>query len=138
MRRIIMSVLMSFAVTLFAAASLSAPALAQKTYKNDDLASDGIRLEAQVKQDGADLADKPVTELRKSLQDALLKKDTTAALHFIAGLIAVNSQDWLGWMAYSEQMIQTGKTDEIQRNATTAAYLAYHYAKAKPDEAKLA
>ncbi len=136
MRSIIVSVLISFALTLFAAASFSAPALAQKTYKNDDLASDGVRLEAQVKQDGADLADKPAAELRKGLQDALLKKDTTAALHWIAGLIAANPQDWLGWMAYSEQMIQTGKTDEIQRNATTGAYLAYHYAKAKPDEAK--
>ncbi|MGO9134032.1 MAG: alpha-2-macroglobulin family protein [Methylovirgula sp.] len=136
MRRIILSSLMFFVLALFAVPAFANPAPADKTYKNDELASDGVRLEEKVKQDGATLAERPLADLQKGLQAALLKNDSADAVQWISGLIAKDSKDWVGWMAYSEQLAKTDKAYEVQKNATTAAYLAYLYAKAKPDEAK--
>jgi alpha-2-macroglobulin len=132
MRKVILSVLAFFAFSLLTAPAFSAPT-SGKIYKNDDLASDGVRLEDQVKQNGADLADKPIDELRQGLKAA---KNSDDAVHWLAGLIAVDPHDGASWLAYSQQLALTSKNDDVQKNATTAAYLAYLYAKTKPDEAK--
>ncbi|MGB8278715.1 MAG: alpha-2-macroglobulin [Methylovirgula sp.] len=135
MRSIILSSLMFFALALVTPVFTTA-AQAEKTYTNEDLASDGVRLEAQVKEDGAALADRPVEQLRKEAQAALAKGDAANALHWLAGLIAANPQDSSAWLAYSQALAKTGKTYAIEKDATTAAYLAYLYATAKADEAK--
>src|SRR5579863_2168774 len=132
MRKVILPVLTFFAFALLTAPAFSA-ATSGKAYKNGDLASDGIRLEDQVKQDGSDLAEKPIAELRQGLKAA---KTADEAVHWLAGLIAVNPHESASWLAYSQQLAQTSKNDDVQKNATTAAYLAYLYAKTKPDEAK--
>ena len=54
MRRII-PFLMILALTIFAH-----PAAAQKAFNNEDLASDGVRLEEQVKKDGAAMSGRPL------------------------------------------------------------------------------
>ncbi|MGA3302627.1 MAG: alpha-2-macroglobulin [Methylovirgula sp.] len=135
MRKVILSALLSLALSFFVSPAFSAPA-PDEIFNNDELASDAVHLEDKVKQDGSDLADKPVADLRQSLQDALAKNNATDAVHWLSGLIAIDTQDWTNWLAYSQQLAATSKDIEVQRDATTAAYLAYFYAKAKPDEAK--
>ncbi|HEY5225918.1 MAG TPA: MG2 domain-containing protein, partial [Methylovirgula sp.] len=141
MRNVILSALMFLALACVApgpgmATALAAPVPAAKTYTNADLASDGTRLEAQVKDSGAALAQTPVEDLRAQAQAASAKGDAADAIHSLAGVIAIDSHDWAAWLAYSQALVKTGKTYEIQKDATTAAYLAYLYATAKPDKAK--
>ncbi len=102
----------------------SASAL-QGDYKNSDLASDALRLAAQVAQDGDDLKDQTPDSLRNAAATALAKGDTKSTLHAIAGLIAIAPDDSAAWLAYSRAEVASGKTDEILQAASTAAYLAY-------------
>ena len=108
----------------------------QGDYSNSDLASDALRLAAQVAQDGDDLKDQTPASLRQAAASALAKGDTKAMLHAIAGLVAIAPDDFAAWLSYSRAEVAAGKTDDILQAASTAAYLAYLYAKAKPDEAK--
>jgi hypothetical protein len=130
MRSAILSFLFALSLSLSAGA-----AYADKSYANPDLASDAIRLEAQVKKDGTALAEKPAAQLRKEAQAALAADDAQRALKSLAGLLAANPGDAAAWLAYSRAMIATGDSDEIAEAATTAAYLAYLTAPAKPDAA---
>jgi hypothetical protein len=108
---------------------------ANNSYTNPDLASDAIRLEAQVKKDGAALAKKPAVELRKDAKTALDNGDADNALKSLAGLLTANPKDAAAWLSYSRAMITTGDSDDIASTATTAAYLAYLNAATKPDAA---
>jgi alpha-2-macroglobulin len=113
----------------------SGAAYADKSYANSDLASDAIRLEAQVKKDGAALADQPAEQLRKDAQTALGSGDGDTALKSLAGLLAANPSDAAAWLSYSRTMATTGDSDDIMNTATTAAYLAFLRAPATPDAA---
>jgi len=130
MRSVILSFLLALSLSLGAGA-----ARADRTYTNPDLASDAIRLEAQVKKDGMALAKKPTAQLRKEAQEALAADDAQAALKSLAGLLAANPGDAAAWLAYSRAMITTGDSDEIVEAATTAAYVAYLTAPTKADAA---
>ncbi|QXX76413.1 alpha-2-macroglobulin [Methylovirgula sp. HY1] len=130
MRNFILSSLMLLVLALF-----STTAHADKTYANADLASDGIRLEAQVKNAGAALAGQPLDQLRAQAQTAIARGDAKNSLYWLSGMIAAKPDDSMSWLAYSRALTQSGKTDDIQKDATTAAYLAYAHATAKPDEA---
>jgi alpha-2-macroglobulin len=130
MRRTVLPFLIVLALNFFAGA-----ALAEKIYANPDLASDAVRLEAQVKKDGAALASEPAAQLRKDAAAASASSDTDAALKSLSGLIAANPDDAAAWLDYSRVTITTGDSDDINETATTAAYLAYLRATAKPDQA---
>ncbi len=97
----------------------------QSDYSNSDLASDALRLAAQVAQDGDASQDQAPDSLRKVAAAALAKGDTKAMLHAIAGLIAIAPDDFGAWLAYSRAEVTSGKTDDILQAASTAAYLAY-------------
>jgi hypothetical protein len=135
MRGLILSSLVFFALTLTAVAAGQTPAGAAKSYSNAELASDAVRLEAQVKEDGAELAERPIADLRIGAQAAIAKGDATDTLHWLAGMLAINSKDSANWLAYSQYLERTGGTYTIKKDATTAAYLAYLDATTKPDEA---
>ncbi len=97
----------------------------QSDYSNSDLASDALRLAAQVAQDGDDLKDQTPDSLRQAAAAALAKGDTKSMLHAVAGLIAIAPDDFGAWLAYSRAEVASGKTDDILQAASTAAYLAY-------------
>ncbi len=130
MRSAILCLLLALSFSLSTGA-----ARADKSYTNPDLASDAIRLVAQVKKDGAALAQTPAAQLRKDAQTALDNSDGQAALKSLAGLLAANPDDAAAWLSYSRAMVSTGDSDDIVQTATTAAYLAYLHAPAKPDAA---
>jgi alpha-2-macroglobulin len=130
MRSAILCFLLALSLSLCTGA-----AHADKSYANPDLASDAIRLVARVKKDGAALAKTPMAQLRKDAQMALDNDDGEAALKSLAGLLAANPDDAAAWLSYSRSMISTGDSDDIAQAATTAAYLAYLHAPAKPDAA---
>jgi uncharacterized protein YfaS (alpha-2-macroglobulin family) len=130
MRSAIMCFLLALSLNLCAGG-----ARANNSYANSDLASDAIRLEAQVKKDGAALAKKPAAQLRKDAKTALDNDNADAALKSLAGLLAANPQDAAAWLSYSRAMSASGDSDDIASTATTAAYLSYLSAAAKPDAA---
>jgi len=116
MRSVILSFLLALSLSLGAGA-----ARADRTYTNPDLASDAIRLEAQVKKDGMALAKKPTAQLRKEAQEALAADDAQAALKSLAGLLAANPGNAAAWLADSRAMITTGDSDETVEPGTTGA-----------------
>jgi uncharacterized protein YfaS (alpha-2-macroglobulin family) len=125
-----------FAFTfVFETASLSGAAWAQKAFTNEDLASDSIRLETQIKKDAAALANRTPDQLRKDAQAALARKDAPAAAKDYAALLAPNLKESAAWLVYSRALIASGNRYDLQLNATTAAYIAYQRAATKPDEA---
>ncbi len=107
----------------------------QSDYRNADLANDGVRLAAQVAQDGDDLTDQTPDALRQAAAAALAKRDSKGMLHALAGLIAINPNDATSWLAYSRAEVASGNSDDILQAATTAAYLAYLKAADKPQAA---
>ncbi len=114
---------------------LSFVGAARAAYTNTDLASDAIRLEAQVKKDGAALAKTPVAQLRKEAQAAIAANDSDAALKALSGLLTANPKDAASWLSYSRVEFTTGDSDDIVSSATAAAYLAYLDAPTKSDAA---
>ncbi len=107
----------------------------QSDYRNADLANDGVRLAAQVAQDGDDLTDQTPDALRQAAAAALAKRDSKGMLQALAGLIAINPNDATSWLAYSRAEVASGNSDDILQAATTAAYLAYLKAADKPQAA---
>jgi alpha-2-macroglobulin len=129
MRRII-PVLVILALSFFAH-----PAAAQKSFTNEDLASDAVRLEEQVKKDGAAFSGRPLDQLRKSAQTAISQGNADYALQVLSGLIALNPKDAALWTSYARMKTESGTNYTVQQAATAAAYLAYLRATSKADEA---
>ena len=114
-----------FIYLMFALASFSSAALAQKAFTNDDLASDAIRLEDQIKKDAAPLAARTPDQLRKDAQAALARKDITGAAKNYAAILIPNIKDAQAWLTYSRALLAASDSYSWSLNATTAAYIAY-------------
>ena len=102
MRQII-SLLAILALSFFAY-----PAVAQKSFANEDLASDAVRLEEQVKKDGAAFSGRPLDQLRKAAQTAIAQGNADYALQVLSSLIALNPKDPAQWNAYARMKMATG------------------------------
>jgi alpha-2-macroglobulin len=113
----------------------SAQTSVQKSFVNDDLASDAVRLEEQVKKDGATYAGRPFDQLHKMLQTAITQGNTTYALQLASSLIALEPKDADLWAGYARLKIKSADNYTVQQAATTAAYIAYQRAASKADEA---
>jgi len=122
----------------------AAPAQAQKSFTNEDLASAAIRLEEQIGKDAGGSAQRPLAQLRKDAQQAISRGNFKDALAPLAAIIAANPKDAGAWLAYSRaaipasedsRTIASGESYTLQQNGTTAAYIAYERAAAKPDQA---
>lgn len=134
MRSFFLSSLLLLALS-FGAEAAGQPTAGAKSYTNEELASDATRLEQQVKDDGAELAQKPIGELRSGLTTAVKQNQPDEALRYLAAMIAASPKDFSNWFAYSQYLARTSDKYIVQKNATTAAFLAYLYAKTKADEA---
>ncbi|WP_298967050.1 alpha-2-macroglobulin [uncultured Methylobacterium sp.] len=112
---------------------------AAKTFQRDGLASEAVRLEAQVKAEAPNAAAKPVAQWRREADRA--GSDGDALLAARAGAAAADPADWRNWSALAEAASRTGSDDydtrqKLQARARAAAYLAYQRAVARPDEAR--
>lgn len=131
-------------LTLLALFIVASPAFAQKTYVREDLASDAVRLEEQIRKEAASLngplAARPLAEARRDAESALQRKDYASARTLLMRVVAASPRDgqaWLDW-ARATRLLASAKPDEswrLNQNALAAAYAAYQRANARRDEA---
>ncbi|WP_036261946.1 alpha-2-macroglobulin family protein [Methylocapsa aurea] len=125
-------------ILLIAALALSFwtfPAQAQKSFVDEALASDAIRIEAQVAKDAGALAQRPLAQLRKDAQQAIGRGDLQAALASLAAIVAQNPNDPGAWLAYSRATLASGDSYDLRQAAASAAYLAYARASRAQEQA---
>ena len=129
-------------VTLAAAALLLSGAVgfAQKTYVQESLASDAIRLEAQIKtQAGTPAPGRSAQQYRRDA-DAALRADPRRALAYLTAAIALEPANGSHWLAFARaaRAIEPRDWNEryrLQEQMTAAAYGAYQRATTRADEA---
>ncbi|MCE1237378.1 MAG: alpha-2-macroglobulin family protein [Hyphomicrobiales bacterium] len=114
------------------------PALAEKTFTHEGLASDAIRLETALKTRAARPGD--VAQLKKEADAAFAAKNF-AALDEIAGrLVVLAPRDWTAWGRLSLALSGLTPADwqakyNARRDAHAAAYQAYRLAPGPREEA---
>ncbi|MGA8601069.1 MAG: alpha-2-macroglobulin family protein, partial [Beijerinckiaceae bacterium] len=111
----------------------------QKTYTNEQLASDAVRLEAQVRKDADALPQKPLDQIRRDVLAAAQRNDTDAALRALSQIAAPDTKNAANWLVYARTALavpsNSSSTYQLRSQAAIAAYLAYQRANTKPDEA---
>jgi hypothetical protein len=111
----------------------------QKTYTNEQLASDAVRLEAQVRKDADALPQKPLDQIRRDVLAAAQRNDTNAALRALSQIAAPDTKNAANWLVYARTALavpsNSSSTYQLRSQAAIAAYLAYQRANTKPDEA---
>ncbi|ACL56726.1 alpha-2-macroglobulin [Methylobacterium nodulans] len=140
---------LALALTLIVPAAAQAPqsprpaALvpAQKSFVRPSLASEAVRLEAEIRSESAPNAQKPAAQWRREAEKLFKDDDNDGALAAYAGAAAAEPNDWRNWYALAETAngVENDDYDEnqkLRRRARAAAYMAYQRALAKPDEAK--
>jgi uncharacterized protein YfaS (alpha-2-macroglobulin family) len=128
------------ALTLFLLAAAYLPAQAQqKAYTNEQLASDAVRLEAQVRKDADGRLQKPVDQLRRDMLAAAARNDTPAALRALSQIVVPDTKNAGNWLSYARTALAVPANStsvyQLKNHAAVAAYLAYQRAGTKPDEA---
>jgi len=129
------NILMSLLLFVSLLAGAANPAFAQKTYVDEDLSSNAIRLEAQVKKDGQALAGRALDQLRKEAQFAVAKRDPSGVTRAWSAILLTDLKDSQLWLAYSRALMGSSDYYNPQETATTAAFTAYQKAATKTDEA---
>ncbi|WP_460448547.1 alpha-2-macroglobulin family protein [Alsobacter sp. SYSU BS001988] len=112
-----------------------------KSFIRDDLASEAVRLEEQIRKDGAAAAQgKQPDQLRREAATLLGRGDARRALGLLTQALALDPRDAASWLAYARATLATDPKDASERwrlteRATASAYMAYQRAAARPDEA---
>ncbi|MCL2385310.1 MAG: hypothetical protein FWC84_05730 [Alphaproteobacteria bacterium] len=114
---------------------LADAASAQQSLVNDEVLSDATRLEHNIGAELDSLANQPLAQLRKGRAQAESRKDQQAVLKFAAAIVAANPKDFNAWLAYSHAAFDITNDNDLQANATAAAYIAYQRAPGKPEKA---
>src|SRR4051812_44687202 len=129
------------AAALAAALFGATAAQAQKSFVNDELASDAVRLEEKLKTEGRGaVAGKPAPQLRREAEISLSRGDARRALVLATAAVAADPRDPANWLGYARAARAIPPKDYEERTAlaeraTTAAYAAYQRAAAPADEA---
>jgi alpha-2-macroglobulin len=111
-----------------------------KAYVRDDLASDGIRLEEQLRKDGATaVAGRAAAQLRKDGETAMAR-DPRRALALLTAALSADPKPGGAWLSWARAAMAVDPKDSTERwrlneRATVAAYVAYTRAAARPEEA---
>jgi uncharacterized protein YfaS (alpha-2-macroglobulin family) len=129
MRRFFLVVLASLSL------AWSGATAAERRYENPDLASDAVRLEAQVGKIATGFSGQTAAQLKGAVQAALARKDTAAALAVLAAQAGKAPKDPAAWLAYSRGALTLADDVESRQIATTAAFLAYQRATTGADKA---
>ncbi|TNC14382.1 alpha-2-macroglobulin family protein [Methylobacterium terricola] len=126
-------------------AALVQPAPRLKSFVRPTLASEAVRLEARVKDEGAadgkPGAAKSAAQWRREAEALRARDETDAALAAFRRAAAAEPADWRGWYALAEAA-GGAESDEyevdqkLKAEARAGAYLAYQRAAAPADEAK--
>ena len=124
------------ALTLLIATSAFAQ---QKAYVRDDLASNVIRLEEQIRKDSATLAGRSTTDLRRDGL-AMISRNPRAALLPLGAVITATPRDSQAWLDYARAARATATSNpndgwRLNQTAISAAYAAYQRANDKDQEA---
>jgi alpha-2-macroglobulin len=119
--------------------ALAAPALAQKAYIRNDLASDGQRLEERLKRDVA-VSNQPLAALLRNGEAALNRGDARAALAQGNAAVVADLGSSAAWRLMARAAIALEPKDyreryELRERAVTAAYIAYQRAGTRAEEA---
>jgi alpha-2-macroglobulin len=119
--------------------ALATPALAQKAYQRNDLASDGQRLEERIKRDVRQPGQPAVVLLRNG-EAALLRGDARVALPLANAAVLAESNSAAAWRLMARAAMAIDPRDyreryELRERATAAAYLAYQRSATRPEEA---
>src|SRR5947209_1893927 len=127
-------------LTLFLLAAAYLPAHAQqKAYTNEQLASDAVRLEGQVRKDADARLQKPLDQMRREMLAAAARNDTQAALRMLSQIVAPDVKNAGNWLSYARTALAVPANStsvyQLKNHAAIAAYLAYQRAGTKPDEA---
>ncbi|MDF2119818.1 alpha-2-macroglobulin [Roseiarcaceae bacterium H3SJ34-1] len=114
-------------------------AFAQKAYVREDLASNVVRLEEQIRKDSASLAGRNPADLRRSGL-AMIARAPVAALAPLGAAIVAAPKDGQAWLDYARAARAAALNDSNQswrwnQMAANAAYGAYQRFTSKPDEA---
>jgi uncharacterized protein YfaS (alpha-2-macroglobulin family) len=122
-------------------AAPSALAPVPKSFVRQNLASEAVRLEAQIKGETAPNVQKPAAQWRREAEALSKNDDNDGALAAYAGAVAAEPGDWRNWYALAETAngVENDDYDENQKlrlRARAAAYMAYQRAAARADEAK--
>ncbi|MBV9066994.1 MAG: alpha-2-macroglobulin family protein, partial [Methylobacteriaceae bacterium] len=129
----------ALSVCLLLAAALTPARAQQKAYTNEQLASDAVRLEAQVRKDADARSQKPLDQLRRDMLAAATRNDTQAVLRTLAQIVAPDTKNATSWLAYARTALAVPAnlppTYQLKNNAAIAAYLAYQRTGTKAEEA---
>ncbi|HKG77327.1 MAG TPA: alpha-2-macroglobulin family protein, partial [Beijerinckiaceae bacterium] len=144
MRRLMRAAALVAALVCATTAQAQAPAptpVPSKTFVNDELASDAVRLEDKLKTEGrAAVAGKPGPQLRREAETALGRGNARGALALFTAAIAADPRDPANWLGYVRAARAIPPKDYEERSmlaerATTAAYAAFQRAATRADEA---
>lgn len=123
---------------MVAAAHAQTPA---KSFNREDLASDGVRLEEQLRKDaGAAAQGKQADALRREAAGLVGRGDARRALGLNGQAIAIDGRDPANWLAFARTALAVDPKDaterwRLQERATLAAYAAYQRSATRADEA---
>ncbi|GJD49818.1 Alpha-2-macroglobulin [Methylobacterium crusticola] len=114
---------------------------APKAFVRQSLAGEAVRLEAQVRAEGARTPGKPAAQWRREAEKLAGTDDSDGALAAYAGAAAAEPADWRNWYALAEAAngLEDEDYDENQKlllRARAGAYLAYQRAGTRVDEAR--
>lgn len=126
-----------FAFAAFVACA--SPALAQKTYVREDLASSAVRLEEQARKQAPDVGARDATALRREAA-GLLQRDPRAALALLSAAVGLAPDDADVWLDFARAARATAiatprESWRLNQDAATAAFLAYQRARSSAQEA---
>jgi uncharacterized protein YfaS (alpha-2-macroglobulin family) len=130
-------------VAVFAGAVFAgAPgANAQKSFADDHLASEAVRLEAQLKTEASRTGtDRLGAQARREAEAALARGNPRAALGSAVAAVAAEPGEGQSWLVYARAAQAVVPRDwnerySLQQRMTAAAYAAYQRAATKKDEA---
>ncbi len=114
---------------------------AQKSFVDDHLASEAVRLEAQLKTEATRTgADRPGAQARRDAEAALARGNPRGALGSAAAAVAAEPGDGQTWLVYARAAQAVVPRDwnerySLQQRMTAAAFAAYQRATTKKDEA---
>ncbi|MFD0988098.1 alpha-2-macroglobulin family protein [Methyloligella solikamskensis] len=135
-RAALLALIVSF--TFVALAPVSTAFADAPVYQNDRLDDDAIKLEAKLKSETSGVS-APALALQKQADAALSQKDFAGAARLYGQIVALEPNDARSWRRYADILLRVDPEDgdryTLQKNATTAAYIAYRRAATSDDQA---
>jgi uncharacterized protein YfaS (alpha-2-macroglobulin family) len=117
------------------------PAYADKSFVDDELASDVVRLQATLRKEAGNLIQRPAAQLASEGLAALARGDARRAMTLLGASIGVDDKNAAAWLGYARAAFKAepkddGEKYQLRQRALDAAYAAYVHAGNVADEAK--